>query len=100
MEEGEELGKEGNNAHITDLNVTENQQDREDSSRDLKPERQKGKVIGARVRRAREGNEHCVRRLEGNREQAKKRRQQQGARTRALERFNKNVNKRGMKSLA
>ena len=100
MEEGEELGKEGNNAHIVGLNVTENQQDREDSSRDLKPEHQKGKVIGARVRRAREGSEHCARRLEGNREQAKKRRQQQGARTRASERFNKNVNKRGMKSLA
>ena len=38
IDEGEELGKGGNITHVASLNVTENQQDREDSSRDLKPE--------------------------------------------------------------
>ena len=35
IQEGEELGKEANNAHVAGLNVTENQQNREDSGRDL-----------------------------------------------------------------
>ena len=32
--EGEELGKEANNTHVVGLNVTENQQDREYSSKE------------------------------------------------------------------
>ena len=42
IEEGEELGKEANSAHVAGLNVTENQQDREDSGRNLESERWKG----------------------------------------------------------
>ena len=37
----EDLGKEANSAHV-DLNMTESKQDREDSSRNLEPQRQKG----------------------------------------------------------
>ena len=39
IEEGEELGKEVNSAHVAGLNVTENQQDREDSGRRTSTER-------------------------------------------------------------
>ena len=39
-EQGEELGKEANNAHVG-LNVTESEQNRDDSTRDLEPEHQK-----------------------------------------------------------
>ena len=70
--EGEELRKEANSTHVAGLNVTENQQDREDS----------GKESSRRRERARE------------------RRQRQGAITRASERFSKNANKRGTNSLA
>ena len=35
------MGKEANSAHVAGLNVTENQQDRKDSGRDLKLERWK-----------------------------------------------------------
>ena len=40
-EGAESLGKNQNSAHVTGLNVTENQQDREDSGRDQEPERRK-----------------------------------------------------------
>ena len=60
------------------LDVIENEQDREDSA---------ARALRVRARKAREGSEQCARRLEGNRERARERRQWHGARTRASKRL-------------
>ena len=56
--EGEALRKEANSAHFADLNMTENQQDREDSSRDMETERQEGSNSRALEPEPQKGLEH------------------------------------------
>ena len=60
---GVELGNDANSTHVTGLNMTENQQDREDSGRTLS--QSVGKVIAWR---AREGSKQRAHGLKGNRE--------------------------------
>ena len=86
IKEGEELRKEANSVHVAGLNVTENQQDREDSSRDLEPERSKGyKSVSKESSRSLEANSvHIGLKIT---ESKQERRQWLGARTRALEKF-------------
>ena len=62
--EGEELGKEANNAHVAGLNVTEYQQDREDSGKERTREGESeqerednGRVLELEQECEQEGNE-------------------------------------------
>ena len=70
MPRGEELRKEANN--VASLNVKKNQQDSKTEKAAVGTWSQRvRKAIRARATRAREGNEQCARRLQGNRGRAR-----------------------------